>query len=383
MCRVTVRSRARIGLGVALAGGRPGRVHDWLEAWRGRALVASGTGAVDPELTDLLARLRHVLAERAKVVDDAGALERQEASLEVAIRSRARVTGRADSGATKAVSLAATRGLLGARTLVEYGVHGGDVFAVVSTSAKATLHNLGPVGLVDDELGHLMSGVRRVALQAARGRGVAATTAALHHALTRLDDALITPLGALGDGPLVVVPPAALLALPWGSLDGLRGRTVTVSPSVTVWARAVAVERRGDGVVLVAGPRLPHAAAEIAAVAAVHPATTVVGRGEHDDGRARRVPPRRPRPPRLSRPPPIGQPDVLVAGAGRRAPHRVRHRGRRSLRPSGGLGRLQLRCIGGSRRRRVDRRPVDPPRQRCRVRGREPRRWSPICRRRS
>jgi hypothetical protein len=268
---------ARIGLGAALASRRAGRVHDWLEAWRGRSLVASGTGTLDPELADLLARLRHVLAERAQVVDDAGILERQEASLEVAIRSRARVTGRAGSGATKAVPLAAVRELLGARTLVEYGMYDGDMFAVVATNAKATLHHLGPVGLVDDEFGHLMSGVRRVALQASRRRGVAATTTALRHALTSLDTALVTPLGALGDGPLVIVPPAALLALPWGSLDGLRGRTVTVSPSATVWARAVAVERRGHGVVLVAGPRLPHAAAEIAAVAAVHPATTVIG----------------------------------------------------------------------------------------------------------
>jgi tetratricopeptide (TPR) repeat protein len=268
---------ARIGLGAALAAGRPGRVHDWLEVWRGRALVASGTGTLDPELTDLLARLRHVLAERGQVLDDAGVLERQEASLELAIRSRARVTGRTGSGATKAVSLGAARQLLGTRTLVEYGVHGGDVFAIVATDAKATLHHLGPVGVVDDELGHLMSGVRRVAVQASRQRGVAATTTALRHALTSLDTTLVAPLGALGDGPLVIVPPAALLALPWGSLVGLRARTVTVSPSVTVWARAVAVERRGHGVVLVAGPRLPHAADEIAALAAVHPATAVVG----------------------------------------------------------------------------------------------------------
>jgi hypothetical protein len=187
------------------------------------------------------------------------------------------VTGRSGSAATSAISLAQTRELLGSSTLVEYGVYDGDVFAVVATKRRATLHHLGPIGLVDDEFGHLMSGVRRVAVQATRHRGVAATITAIRHSLTALDAALVAPLGALGEGPIVIVPPAALLAVPWGSLDGLRERTVTVSPSATLWARAVAVGRRGDGIVLVAGPRLPHAGAEIAAVAEVAPSTTVVG----------------------------------------------------------------------------------------------------------
>jgi CHAT domain-containing protein len=88
---------------------------------------------------------------------------------------------------------------------------------------------------------------------------------------------MVAPLGALGDGPVIIVPPATLLAVPWGTLDLLRDRSVTVSPSATMWARAVAVERRGQVVVLVAGPRLPHAGDEIAALADVHQATTVVG----------------------------------------------------------------------------------------------------------
>jgi hypothetical protein len=271
---------ARIGLGAALAGRRPERVHDWLEAWRGRALVATGVGAGDETLADLLARLRHVIAERAQVLDDAAtsaALERHQATLEVAIRSRARVTGRLGSGASRPLSLRATRDLLGPCALVEYGVHDGEMFAVVVANGKSTLRELGPAGLVDDEIGHLMSGLRRVAVQAARGRDVTATTAAMRHSIATLDAALVKPLGALGDGPIVIVPTAALLALPWGSLDRLRARTVSVSPSVTVWARAVAVERARDGVVLVAGPRLPHAAAEIAAVAEVTAATTVTG----------------------------------------------------------------------------------------------------------
>jgi CHAT domain-containing protein len=181
------------------------------------------------------------------------------------------------SGASRPISLGATRDLLGSRALVEYGVHDGEMFAVVVANGKTTLRELGPAGLVDDEIGHLMSGLRRVAVQAARGRDVTATTAAMRHSIATLDAALVKPLGALGDGPIVIVPTAALLALPWGSLDRLRARTVSVSPSVTVWARAIGVERGRDGVVLVAGPRLPHAADEIAAVAQVTAATTVTG----------------------------------------------------------------------------------------------------------
>jgi CHAT domain-containing protein len=167
--------------------------------------------------------------------------------------------------------------VLGTHTVVEYGAHAGDLFAVVATGARATLHRLGPAGPVGDEMGHLMSGLRRVAMQAARGRDVAASTAALRHALAALDAALVAPLDRAGEGPVVIVPPAALLALPWGALARLRDRTVTVSPSVAVWTRASGVERRGDGVVLAAGPRLPHAADEVRAVAAVTAATCLVG----------------------------------------------------------------------------------------------------------
>ena len=132
---------ARIGLGAALAGRHAARVHEWLEAWRGRALVASGAGTRDPELADLLARLRHVIAERTLVLDDAAPLERQQATLEVAIRARARVTGRSGSAATGGTSLAGTRELLAApgrvRGLRRRRVRGRR------HERKATLHRLG------------------------------------------------------------------------------------------------------------------------------------------------------------------------------------------------------------------------------------------------
>ena len=42
----------------------------------------------------------------------------------------------------------------------------------------------------------------------------------------------------LGDGPVVVVPPGRLAAVPWTLMPSLRDRVVTVAPSAATWMRA-------------------------------------------------------------------------------------------------------------------------------------------------
>jgi CHAT domain-containing protein len=85
-----------------------------------------------------------------------------------------------------------------------------------------------------------------------------------------LDEALIRPLaGVLRDRDLVIVPTGGLYAIPWGVLPSLRARPAVVAPSATAWLAAERVTTAGaERVVLVRGPWLPAARAEIDKLAA-------------------------------------------------------------------------------------------------------------------
>ena len=79
---------------------------------------------------------------------------------------------------------------------------------------------------------------------------------------------------------MVLAPTGVLHALPWMSLPSCRGRPVTVCPSAGLWlkAHALAPQAAPRGTLLVAGPGLAHAAAEVDDLSRVYPrARTLVG----------------------------------------------------------------------------------------------------------
>lgn len=86
----------------------------------------------------------------------------------------------------------------------------------------------------------------------------------------------------------MIVPPGALHSVPRSLLPSCRGRTVSVAPSASLWHQAILsgggdgdpAAESGSGVVLVAGPGLPGAVAEIAALARRYPgAVRLTGAG--------------------------------------------------------------------------------------------------------
>jgi hypothetical protein len=92
---------------------------------------------------------------------------------------------------------------------------------------------------------------------------------------------LLGPAAAdVGDGPLVVVPPGRLHAVPWGMLPSLADRAVSVAPSAATWLRArrarPPARRR---VALVVGPGLGGGGAEVPALAGRYADPTVLGEG--------------------------------------------------------------------------------------------------------
>jgi CHAT domain-containing protein len=98
----------------------------------------------------------------------------------------------------------------------------------------------------------------------------------------RLQEALLGPvIRQLGDGPLVIVPPGKLHAIPWALLPALRDRVVSVAPSATAWMRAhTAPQPQTHNVALARGPGLASDGAEVTAVARLYDDVTVLAGAE-------------------------------------------------------------------------------------------------------
>jgi hypothetical protein len=152
-------------------------------------------------------------------------------------------------------------------------VSGDDLFAVVVRPRRCVLARLGRLSSVVETAHKLVFALRGLARH---GR-----PPALEHALrTTADDALsalratlVAPLALGADEPVVMAPVTPLWRLPWSAL---HDAPVSVAPSAASWSRAARQRPSGRGVVLVAGPGLPGASAEVAALAPIHPGSSVL-----------------------------------------------------------------------------------------------------------
>src|SRR5262249_15219082 len=136
-----------------------------------------------------------------------------------------------------------------------------------------------------EELEALRFALRRLV----RAHGDAATRAAMadlaRDAAYRLDALLFAPVRRwLDEGELVVVPVGALHATPWALLPTCRRRPVAVAPSASAWLAAIESDRPDpdrpdrERPVLVAGPGLAHAHAEVRRLAGtLEPAHVLTG----------------------------------------------------------------------------------------------------------
>jgi CHAT domain-containing protein len=141
------------------------------------------------------------------------------------------------------------------------------------------MHQVGPVQTAVREVDLARFMLRRFAY----GRPPAGALANLDAASERLQQALLGRAAAeLDGGPVVVVPPGRLHAVPWSLLPALRGTPVRVAPSASTWLRArQAPPPRQRRVALVGGPGLLSTTAEIAKIAQGYPDALVLS-----DGRA-------------------------------------------------------------------------------------------------
>jgi hypothetical protein len=254
----------------------------WTERWRASALAVPPVRPPDDrELAADLAALRDV-ARRLEAARAAGAatarLEQDRLRLEESIRSRTRraAAGRAEAGPGRTGMEEILDGLDG-HPLVELIALDDTLYAVTVVGRRVRVHQVGPIRTAVREVDLARFMLRRFAY----GRPSPGALANLDSAGRRLQEALLGPAAPVLDGgPVVVVPPGRLHAVPWSMLPALRGTPVRVAPSAATWLRArQASPPRRRRVVLVGGPGLEANAAEVAKIAQGYPDPEVLTEG--------------------------------------------------------------------------------------------------------
>lgn len=253
----------------ALADGKPSAIFAWAELSRAQSLLMR---PVRPEAGDPnLQQLRAVtLAEARTRLDgfDRGDLRTERDRLRRLVQRRTWSARGVQTGRGVA-RLSTVRDLLEGACLVTYLRTGGALQALAVTASRFAVVPIGAASVARNQVARLRADLDMIA-----GRGEsdplhATLRTALDADAAKLSALLLNPVkDVLGDRDLVVVPTADLISVPWAVLPAAAGRPVTVAPSATLWAA-----RRSTGstaprtLLLTAGPRLDHAATEMAEIA--------------------------------------------------------------------------------------------------------------------
>jgi hypothetical protein len=268
----------------ALRRGDVRRLLFWSERWRATALVAQSTPLRgDKELTAELEALRSVsrlLGDAEMSAQRRNALERERRRLEAAVQARTRrLPGRHERGEGQ-FNLDELFDELGPATLIELVTVDGMLHVVVVAGRRVRLHTVGSVPEREVQLNRFV--LRRLA----HGRRQPGDEIVLKYRGAALEAALLGGAASgLGDGPVVVIPPARFPAVPWTLMPSLRDRVVTVAPSASAWLRARRMRppsRRR--VALVTGPGLATKGAEIEPLVSRYPGAMLLAHGDATAG---------------------------------------------------------------------------------------------------
>ncbi len=284
----------------AVRAGRPRLLLQWSERWRATALAAPPVRPVDDvELQADLTAVRDV-AHRLDQARAAGQpttrLAREQLRLESAVRERAmRTRGNGHPGNWH-FSITQLLGELGTARLVQIVEIDGDLHLLVCGGGQVRQFTAGRLADAAREIDYARFGLSRLAHSRPPGRrlprrrppggepgqpvtqapGHAASQpenalAVLEQTGRRLQDVLLgtAAIRHLGNGPVVIVPPGRLHAVPWALLPALRDRELSVAPSARAWLRArTAIPPDRRDLVLVHGPGLGSEGGEVPALAA-------------------------------------------------------------------------------------------------------------------
>jgi hypothetical protein len=167
---------------------------------------------------------------------------------------------------------------LGDAALIEFVHLDGTLHAVTVAGGRVRRSRLGSTAQAAELIDRALFALHRLARQQASDAISAAARGLLADAGARLDALLLRPVADwTADRPLVLVPTGPLQSLPWSILPSCAGRPVTVTPSAALWHAGLRGDHSGGHAMVAAGPGLPGADAEAAAVAALHRVTALAG----------------------------------------------------------------------------------------------------------
>ena len=293
----------KIAVREALAADDPRMLLRWTERWRARTFAIPPVrppddGGFAAELAMLRQITRH-LNQATIEGHPVGALERERRRVEDEVRRHVlRTSGTAAEAQAQHldidIDIEHRRDSGGTREtrLVEIIQFDGRLHVLVATSAGIRRHVAGTWETAVRDAEFSRFALRRLARRTRpeptsdtkRGIGsepAQAVMAMLDKFGIRLQEQLLAAAADdLGDGPVVIVPPAALHPVPWGLLPALAGRAVTIAPSAMAWLHGQRIEPPADRTVaVVAGPGLAGAQAEAAALADRYPNAEVLTAG--------------------------------------------------------------------------------------------------------
>jgi len=273
---------ARFGLRMAFDSGRPARVLEWAEQGRASHLMLRPVRPPsDPELAAALSELRATVNEIFQLRGAGGniaPLTRRQLALERQIRDyHRRLPADQEPAVAQSQLVDALHDTLHDAALVEFVQLDRTLHAVTMAGGRVRLHSLGPSAVAADLIDRARFALHRLARHQPSAASKAAAQVLLADAARRLDALLLGPVaGEIAGRPLVVVPTGRLQSLPWSILPSCRGRPVTVTPSAALWNGGRPAGPQG-AVVVAAGPGLPGAETEAAAVSALHHVTPLSG----------------------------------------------------------------------------------------------------------
>lgn len=245
---------AALGLHLAVQAGDPRPTLEWAERARAAGLRLAGREVGVDDVRDQLDDLRRLDgADRSQV-------DRLEREITTQVRSVRR-----DGAVVRSSSADDIVARVGDRTLLEFIEDGDRMLVCVVARGRATLVDLDVSrDEIESTVAKLLFGLRR--MSTTEGPAVAASTRMVTELAGRLDASLLSNVGRL-DAGVVVVPTGPLHHLPWAVLPTLRRRPFVVAPSAHIWCGAVSNERPGNGTVVATGPGLPEAEREARAIA--------------------------------------------------------------------------------------------------------------------
>jgi tetratricopeptide (TPR) repeat protein len=263
---------------------RPRQLLTWTERWRATALaVPPVRPSADRELNASLAALRSVtrqLEETQREGQPSASLQREQHRLEALVRARARHARGAQPPARSAFRPADLLDELGAACLVELVDLDGQLHVLVCGQGKVRQFTAGSPADAAKAADFARFALRRLGRSrpGSNPADAAGAQSILHQAGPRLEQALLGPaVRHLGDGPVIIVPPRTLHAIPWTIMPALRDRVVSVAPSARAWMRARAARPpRHRHVTLARGPGLASAGAELPLIAPLYDDVTTL-----------------------------------------------------------------------------------------------------------